>query len=245
MKYILLGEPAFQIYADELSQRGFKPVSLSPDTRLNRIVQTHADTLVFEYGGHLIMNRGYLTQLDLPTQLAARVEPTEDYPHGNYPDDVRFNALVIGRNMYAKRSALSPALISLANENQLNIVNVRQGYARCSVLALPSANAAVTADSGLADALEANGVRVLRISAGGIRLDGCEYGFIGGASFVDDPQCCCSLHSRPTVYFYGSLGIHPDGERIRQFIEGCGYNVITLMQSESLCDFGGGIVIYC
>ena len=61
-------------------------------------------------------------------------------------------------------------------------MNTKQGYARCDVLPLESAGKAVTADRGMAKALTENRIDVMVIRPGGIALDGCEYGFIGGAS---------------------------------------------------------------
>ena len=240
-KFLLLGEPAYARYADELRLRGYAPVSLPPDPRLNPIVASHADTLIFECIGRLVMNSEYLSRLALPDRLRERIEPSEDFPFGDYPNDVRFNALALNGRLYARAASLSPDVKALAIKSGFVPVNVRQGYVRCSVLAVPPLNLAVTSDIGLADSLESDGVRVLRIAPGGIELPGCEYGFIGGASFADAPQCCCSLHSRPTVYFFGSLAFHPEGARIRSFLEGGGCEVVEL--PGRLTDFGGGIVV--
>jgi hypothetical protein len=241
-KYILLGEPAFGAFRNELESRGFTPISLPSDTRLNSIVASHPDTLIFEYCGQMIINSAYLSRLCLPDALINQVISTDDYPFGEYPEDVRFNALVLRGSLYARKASLSYAIKNFAEENKLEIIDVSQGYVRCSVLALPSANRAITADEGLARAMEKRGVRVLRISAGGIKLSGCDYGFIGGASFVDDPLSCCSLHSKPSVYFFGSIASHPDSIKILQFCAEGGYNTISL--SGELTDYGGGLVIY-
>ena len=89
--------------------------------------------------------------------------------------------------------------------------------------------------------MEAKNITVLRITPGQIELDGRSDGFIGGASFVDEPFCCCSLHTPPVVGFFGSPGTHPDGARIRDFIESHGYRVLTL--DGRLRDFGGAVVV--
>lgn len=66
-------------------------------------------------------------------------------------------------------------------KNDIEIVNINQGYARCSTLILNN-RTAVTADISVKNALEKDGAKVLLISSGDIKLEGYDYGFIGGAS---------------------------------------------------------------
>ena len=238
-KYLLLGEDAYRRYADILGGYGFVPIMLAREPRVNHIVSAHADTLVFEAYGRIIMNREYFERLELPDELARRVELSEDCPHGGYPDDVCWNGLVIGNCLVAKQSAISSDLHRLG----LKPVNVKQGYARCSVLALKSVGAAVTSDAGIADALAQNDICVLTITPGSIMLDGCDYGFIGGATFVDEVDCACSLRAavKPSVYFFGSPARHPDCQKLLEFLRSYVYQPVFL--PGELTDYGGAIVV--
>ena len=240
-KYLLLGEDAFLLYSNELISYGFIPICLPRETRLNHVVASHPDTIVFEAYGKLIMNREYFTQLNLPSELAERVKCSDDTPYGDYPNDICFNALTIGGCLVAKQSAISADIKRLG----LKAVDVKQGYARCSVLALKTFNAAVTSDKGIADMLEQNDINVLRITPGSIGLKGCDYGFIGGATFVDEEDCSCSLKSQSmsqsTVYFFGSPVLHPDRQKLLSFIESYGYRMVFL--PGILTDYGGAIVV--
>ncbi len=229
MPYILLGEPCFNIYASELTKYDFTPVPLSADKRIAPPVNTHADTLIYTDGRNRIINRDYIKKL--PPELFGSFILTEDSPSGKYPTDAAFNTLRIGQYLFARAKSLSDAVRKNAKENGLALVNVNQGYAKCSTLALPSANAAVTADEGMARTMESCGIRVLRITPGHIALAGCEYGFIGGASFVH----------RDAVYFFGSLDAHPDSEQISRFLSDRGYRTVEL--SGILTDFGGAVVL--
>ena len=239
-KYLLLGEDAYRRYADILGGYGFTPIMLYREPKVNPIVGAHADTLVFEAYGRLIMNREYYNRLDLPESLARRIELSDDCPHSSYPNDVCFNGLVVGNCLVAKQSAISADLCRLG----LKPVDVKQGYARCSTLLLRSVGAAITSDSGIADALRENGVRILEIESGSIRLDGCEYGFIGGATFVDETDCSCSLRAETvpsTVFFFGSPANHPDCHRILDFIRSYGYQTVFL--PGDLTDYGGAVAV--
>ena len=239
-KYILLHHEAAARFGDRLEAYGFTPVPLAADARLNQIVAAHADTLIADgIGWSPIANRDFAECL--PTHIRERLTRIDDAPHGSYPTDCAFNALALGRCLFARQASLAADIRRAADEAGLTAVNVNQGYAKCAVLALPSRIAAVTADAGMAAAMEAHGVQTMRIRPGYIALAGCEYGFIGGAAFADDPLQCCSLHVKPAVYFFGDLARHPDGAAVARFLEAKGYEAVSL--GGELTDYGGGVIV--
>ncbi len=242
MSYLFIGQPAALRYGSALASCGFDIIPIPAEPGLNGHVAAHADTLLFIRCGRIYTTGSAAAAL--PTHLRDVVQIVSRPPQGEYPGDVSLNALALGGRLYGRIDALTPELTALG----MLPVPVRQGYARCSVLALPSSNRAVTADSGLADAMEANGVRVLRIRPGYIALNGDPRaeGFIGGAAFTDDPaaigdDCRCSLYKKPCVRFFGSLCAHPDREAILAFIAEGGYDCVQL--EGPLCDFGGAVVV--
>ncbi len=229
MPYILLGAPAYEKYAAALTSHGYTPISLAADARLNKTVSTHADTLIFADKNTYIANREYIKTL--PEEIKHSFTPTDDFPHGEYPTDTAFNALVITDKLFAREKSISVSVLDHAKKKGYSFVSVRQGYARCSTLAL--GNAAITADIGIGTTIAAQGIKVFIISSGYIALEGCQYGFIGGASFVDK--------ARKTVYFFGDISRHPDGGEIVGFIRKNGYSVQSL--GGELTDFGGAVII--
>lgn len=231
MPYILLGEPAYKRYCEALYSIGLTPVMLPPDKRLNNTVCTHADTLIYSDGKKHIINEEYAAQLS--PELLEGLCTIPDTPYGDYPTDTAFNALTVGGCIFARLSSLSPYICEYAKARGIEAVNVKQGYAKCSTLALAGANAAITADVGMEKALSSHGVDTLMIERGHIALDGCEYGFIGGASFV--------LESTHTVYFFGNIEAHPDGEIIKKFLAAHGYQAVSL--DGELTDYGGAVII--
>ncbi len=231
MSHLLLGEPCYNVYAKALEKYGYAPVALPPDARLNKTVSTHADTLIFACRGEYVANADYARTL--PSFVRERLTLTDEAPYGAYPTDTAFNALVLGGKLFARLDTCAEAVRVCAERHGLASVNVRQGYARCSTLALIAASAAVTADAGMARTMSAHGIDVLTVSAGHVVLEGCEYGFIGGASFVDEASRC--------VFFFGDLSAHPDGEPIEAFLASRGYAAISL--GGALTDFGGAVVV--
>ena len=239
MPHILLSRRAYDAYADALAAYGYTAVPLDADPTLPALNADHADTLIFRAHTTLLAAKPLIDSL--PEPLRDRFIAADHTPHGSYPGDTALNALTVGRHLFARTASLSADVRRAAAAEGLEIVDVKQGYARCSTLPLSAVNAAITADEGMARAMEACGVDVLRITPGHIDLDGRSDGFIGGASFVDEPFCCCSLHMPPLVGFFGSPGSHPDGARIRAFIESHGYRMLTT--DGRLRDLGGAVVI--
>ena len=114
---------------------------------------------------------------------------------------------------------------------KIPLVHVKQGYTRCSSLVIGD-NAVITADKSIAKALKADGAEVLSIQPGHIRLEGFEYGFIGGAGFFDNG----------TTYFFGNIKKHPDYERIKVFCAEYNSKIEILNREEQLTDIGGVVI---
>lgn len=229
MKYILINENYCARFSAALESNGFEVIPLPADEGLNKIVAAHADTLIF--GDGMIISEEYLKRL--PRELWRYFTPSKDRPHGNYPNDTVFNAVKLGKHLFCGK-AVSNDITVYADQNGLTAAPVKQSYSHCAVLAIDEKNAAITADKGMTTAMERVGVNVLRISEGHIVLDGAEYGFIGGASFVDAHTRC--------VYFLGDISEHPDYRAITAFIEDIGYSALSL--DGPLTDIGGAVIIH-
>ena len=212
--------------ADALS-RGFDILRLPCDHLLAPPVASHPDMIVSLVGNRLFMheeyyenNRGLFDGLDVLTVpgVGARGK--------NYPLDVGYNVLFCGGYAFALSDHTAPEIKEYLEEVNIPLVNVKQGYAACSTLALE--NSLITADGSVADSAERCGIQVTRIINGGITLPGYDTGFIGGASGV----------MGRTVYFSGNIDSHPDAEKIRRHLDADGYSIISLTDGE-LTDIGG------
>lgn len=229
----LIGLDAPSEIADSLLSLGFSVLRLPPDARLAPPVRTHADMLMLPIGKRVFTTAGYLS-------VAKDIFATlEDYGYeviacecelrSEYPYDVALDALVL-RNAILCRTDVLPREVSLtAREMGYSLINSKQGYAKCSAVAL-NGGAIVTADKNIAALAASLGAHVLSIGAypEAITLDGYDCGFIGGASGVFED----------TVYFTGDLSRHPDGTRIADFCRLHGKRAYSLSQAP-LCDVGG------
>ena len=227
-KALFLGEDAPREAVEALFDEGFDVRILRKSPRLPSNIASHADMLLLPFCGGLLCgcetyeeNRGILW--DIPCTLS------QSEPGGAYPDDVLLNAFYAAGAWFGREASLCPELKEYCRTNNIPIINVRQGYAKCSTLIMEKG--AVTADRGIAAALEGVGREVLLISPGGIELVGCDYGFIGGAS----------IYWGKKAYFFGEIKSHPDGDAIIEYCEKLGVEAVSLCKGP-LKDVGGGVI---
>jgi len=129
-----------------------------------------------------------------------------------YPSDCLYNAACTGKYFIHKLSATSPELLKVAMSAGMALIDVPQGYAKCSVVVVDE-NTIITYDRGIAGACSAHpGLRVLLISPGHVKLPGFDTGLIGGTSG----------RVENTVIFNGDLSAHPDFAAIRELVESRG-----------------------
>lgn len=213
-------------FCDNLVNIGYEIVPTDTISTFYKPEQKHADMQCLKIGKkYFILNecnslKHYLKQLDLTviSQKAGKM----------YPENVLLNCLYLNNILYGKSSAISKDVKNYCNSNNIKIVNVNQGYTRCSTLVIDD-NAVITADKSIEITLENSGVEVLKICEGHIALEGFDYGFIGGAGAkIDD-----------TIFFFGNIEKHPDFDKIEAFIKKYGKEIQIIYPQMPLTDIGG------
>lgn len=127
----------------------------------------------------------------------------------NYPQNIAYNIAMVGNRAILYSKYADPIAVKEIRSRRLGLIEVKQGYAKCST-AVVNDNAIITSDKGIAKAAGASDIDVLLIRPGYIRLEGFEYGFIGG---------CCGRLADGIILFSGDPGTHPDWYRIKDFLE--------------------------
>ena len=154
----------------------------------------------------------------------------EAEPQAGYPRDIRYNCFCINGALICNEAHTDGAVLAFYRSRGMRVIDCRQGYASCSALRLPGG--VITADTRVAEACEAAGAEVLRITPGSIRLEGYDYGFIGG--------CGGTVGGR--LALFGDPATHPDGAKIAAFAKERGVEVLPLCGGV-LTDCGGLIEI--
>lgn len=152
---------------------------------------------------------------------------TKDYPH-----NIAYNSALIGKNLFCYKKYTDETILGFAEQNKINIIDVKQGYSNCSICKV-SENEIITNDISIYNSAKANNIDVLLIGDKEIFLDGYNNGFIGG---------CCGKIDDNTLMFYGDITKHSDYSEIFDF---CSlYKVkIKTISKDRLTDYGGFIKI--
>ena len=161
----------------------------------------HADLNVFSGNGAIVVAKGLYSYIVKElTNIGVPVLPSGEQ-NSVYPKDAGLCVCRTGRYTIYNPKTSDPVLEPYLDSDR---IFVNQGYTRCSVCVV-SDEGIITADQAIASRASESGLDVLKITPGHIFLEGYDYGFIGGASFI---------LSEDTIAFTGVLDKHPDKDRI-------------------------------
>lgn len=147
----------------------------------------------------------------------------------NYPYDAAYNVAIVGKRLYCKVKITDPVLLNTARAMGYEIININQGYAKCSVCPVDE-KSAISADMSFGKAAVTGGLDVLLITNDNICLEGFENGFFGGCSY---------MAKKGELNVKGDFATLPHYEEIREFLKKRGISVGK--GSGSVKDFGSFI----
>lgn len=226
MTYFLVNENFPAEFCARLALYG-TCLPVPPFAALDFPVCAHPDMLAVNVGGTLFV---YAEHTELRELLEKHGIPFRTVSHKAgklYPADVGLNLFTVGKLLFANEKYAAREVLDFAKKQGFTLVNVRQGYAKCSVM--PVGGAIVTADAGICKAARAQGIETLLITPRYVDIEKYDTGFIGGAS---------GTLCEGKVGVFGDLYSHPDGEKIFAFARAHGTTVESL-GSGALFDYGG------
>lgn len=213
MKHIFLSNRADLKLKEFLTSLGKIVIEIKDSGQVYKEISDHPDIYVCLIGEHLIVARDQLE--NIADQLGAGFESLNIIPGSKpvgeiYPASAIYNGLQVGSFFIHNTSYTDDSIIQAVKKSDLKIIDIKQGYANCNIVAVDNASI-ITSDEGILRTIRENypQIDVLKVSPGHVMLDGFEYGFLGGTSGrIGD-----------YVIFNGNLEEHPDFSRIRDFIE--------------------------
>lgn len=231
VKYTVVGDLP-ETVKNSLSDNRIEILYVKPNTLFKNSLCSHADLQFVHLGNNEIMLEQSQTKLKERLQKLGFIVHTFIIEKGEYPFDCAVNASFVGKNVICKYDILDNKLKEYIKENRYNIINVNQGYSKCSVCIVDE-NSVITEDESINNACIENGIDVLFIRKGFVGLPGFDYGFIGGAAFKSDSKTLC---------FIGKVENHPDFYRITDFLSNKGITYKSLGDIE-LTDVGSVLPI--
>lgn len=140
-----------------------------------------------------------------------------------YPKDCAYNCFIIDGVLYGGKNVAQ----EIKKYSERHIV-IAQGYTKCSTVIL-SAESFITSDISVYKALVKEGKNVLKVSNGGILLNGYSCGFIGG---------CTGVLGNKILSVTGNAKLLEDYDLIQGFCKNIGYDVVSLSKAQPY-DYGG------
>ena len=211
----------------ELENLGAEVITVKKDMTFEMREADHPDMHLHHLGDKRIML--YKEDEYLAKELLNKgFEPVfaHSSKQGKYPECTALNALRIGDLLLCSEKTVDRNLREYAEKNKIEIINCRQGYARCASCVV-SENAVITADKSVYNALK-DRVDVLLISQGFIRHGENYDGMIGG---------CSSMIDKNKLAFFGDVTSHPDHKLIENFLNNHSVTQVSLGNGE-LTDVG-------
>lgn len=145
----------------------------------------------------------------------------------HYPKDSAYNVCIVGKKCFLNKNVCDAVLLDILTSEGYEIINVKQGYTKCSICPIDD-NSIITADNSIAKAAAECGMDVLLISNDGIDLPGYNNGFFGG---------CTGLYDKNTLLINGEIGKFPDGNSVKDFLDKKGISIKELKKG-ALVDIG-------
>jgi len=190
-----------------LISKGYTLLICPPSNLLYEAVCGHPDMLMNILDSSIVvhnnMDNEFIQELEL---LNYTVYKSKSILKNSYPYNILLNAFSIGDLFVHTVNYTDVNLLSLLKSKE--IVNVKQGYTKCSTCIVNN-HAIITSDVSIAKALSLKKIDVLLIPPGDILLPGLNYGFIGGATGLIEDK---------VLAFYGHLDHYLYGKEILKFL---------------------------
>ncbi|BCS80809.1 DUF6873 family GME fold protein [Anaerocellum diazotrophicum] len=209
--HVLLDKRAYNKFIYALEDLGVKIVICESCDDLYPAISSHPDIFYFHYEGNLIFaapNSPRKTTDEL-RKLGFNIIFGEKAVLGKYPEDVRYNIAKVSTKVFHNFEFTDRIVAKKIEEDNLQRIHIKQGYTKCSTL-IVNTNAIITSDRGIYKKALENRIDCLLISPGFIKLEGLNYGFIGG---------CGGLINKNLMAFNGDISMHPDYLSIKNFLK--------------------------
>lgn len=217
---------------NRVEELGIKVLSSENLSKLLIFEQYHADLQFLHYNKDTVFVLKECTSLkeNLKKYFPNVIEISKNIDK-DYPNNVMLNCVVLNDKLICNTKTIANEVLQMAIKDNLKIINVNQGYTKCSTC-IVNENAIITSDKSIYKSCR-NEMDVLLIRQGYIELPENDYGFIGGSSFK---------YNRNTLVFTGNIKLHPDYESIKSFAQNHNVELFSLTEN-TMIDIGSIIPI--
>ena len=185
---------------DLLAKYDIKVIAPTKSELLPKSLQNHTDLIVHHCGNGILFT--ICSQFNLKNCVTIGKSVGAEYPF-----DVLLNCCEIDKYLICNKNTVAEEILKYS-QNLYEIIDVKQGYTKCSIAVINN-HSIITEDNGIKTALSKYGFDVLLLDAGGVELNGYDYGFFGG---------CGGLIAPDKYFFNGDIKLHKQYDEIKKFL---------------------------
>lgn len=232
MRKYILASSLKDSSASKLNELGYEIINFLGNPNLDKRIAHHADLSFFVFGRDIFIAHEMAHLKDKLDAIGYNIFVETSVTEKLYPADVKLNCVAFGEYFMCNVDTVSQNVLSFMMKKGKTVINVRQGYTKCSVIPVGD-NAIITDDEAICRKCRDYSIDVLKIKKGNVVLDGFDYGFIGGTA----GELCNGI-----IAFNGDMFSHPDGEKMAEFIKKHNKTHLSLAEGE-LVDVGSLILL--
>lgn len=232
VKKVVIGTSDIQTL-NALKNMGITPIKVADKTNVLNSLSSHADIHFCHLDGKTVAISNCQKHIidDLENVYGLEKIIAEETPiEYIYPKDVLLNCVFVGKYVIYNEKTISDTIKQFIIKNNFIEIKVNQGYTKCSV-AVINDNAIITDDEQIANKSAQSGLEALLISKGSVKLNGFNYGFIGG---------CCGKIEKNVLAFNGDIKTHVDYLKIIAFLKK--YNIASISLKKGILEDIGSIL---
>ena len=195
---------------------------------VDKTISNHSDIGI----SHL-RNNDFIVEKSLDFSIDnANIILTNELLSKKYPKDCLLNSTLINNTAICNLNAIDSKLKEYYINNNINIIDVKQGYSKCNICVV-NENSFITSDISIYNRAK-DIFDILLIEQGSILLGKYNYGFIGGCSGKIDVD---------KLAFFGDIKTHKNYDEIKSFLIKKNIEPISLIKGEQLIDVGSIVPI--
>lgn len=228
MQKIIVDNRMPKVIKEYFKSLGYIVIDLPKQENIYDEISSHVDIFFTKIDDFLVFAKNVkIDELDLNKYIKGDSIVGKSYPH-----DTPYNVCILGKTCICNFKNTDKKVIKLLNECNYNVINVRQGYTKCSI-AKTSENSCITTDKGIYNTLLKENIDCLYIEENNIKLmkEGKfseMKGFIGGATTLLGNN----------FYVFGDSDNLENKEKILEHLKKYNLNLIDFKGLEIL-DCGG------
>jgi len=232
---VIIDERVNNVIEEYFVNLGYEIIKVKKHNEIYNEISSHTDIFCYKIDDTVIFQEKSLSGSIDNKYISIHGDKVDN----SYPDCAIYNVCTVDNYAIHNFEITDKTVLSILQSKGYNLINVKQGYANCSILPL-SNKCCITSDKGIYSTLADNNFDVLYI-------DECELdiklfnsnntysnmsGFIGG----------CSSVMGDTVIFFGDLDRFKCKDKLVDYIYSRGYKIKDFKDMDVI-DYGSCIFI--